>query len=485
MTRHHSILLFISLLFSCHFATAQQAFFSEAKKISTKSPQFRILGKNNEGIILHEYGKTENVIEAYTNSMKLKWRKTINVRQLNSAIKKIIIYPDTTNIIYTAPEKEQWKIYAQSMDAKFSTGYRFLILDSVSNKVNLETTLRVIHSKNRSRIVAFYPVPDQNSIYFVMLDKSLDVLLQKQIDFPLKDDGDYSLNDVLVDDEGNILVALYDNARTKKTENSSGRNIVFLIKPEDAAPLQLDMNFAKIGFGKTKFDIDNVNKQIVAAGFFTDENNKQAKGYFFKAYSIEQQTLTKNYNVNFSSTLYAELTGKEGGQNLDGLSTFEITDLVLLYDGGVLILAESRYNNVENIQTPSFVPAAGPSYRSVTINNYNDIMAVCISPEGKETWTKVLRKKQVSEEDDGFFSSYALHIRGGELNFIYNEDVYQSTNVANYNVTSDGAVKRTTIFNSYDKNVLMVPRLGKQVSSNETIIPSFKKNNLRLVKLTY
>jgi hypothetical protein len=475
----------IFLLCISYSAFSQKAFFSEPKKISSKSPQFRILGKNNEGIILHEYGKTENVIEAYTNSMKLKWRKTINVRQASAIIKKIVVYPDTTNIIYTAPEKENWKIYAQGMDAKFSSGYKFMVLDSVSNKINLDELLKVIHSKNRSKIVAFYPIPDQNSIYFIMLDKNLEVLFHKQVDFTLRPDGDYSLNDVLVDDEGNILVALIDNAKSKKSDSGNDRNRVFLIKPEDGLAVSLDFNFSKAGFGKTKFEIDNVNKQVVAAGFFTDENYKQAKGYFFKAYSLEQQTLTKNYNNNFGSNIYSELAGKESGQNLEGLSTFEITDLVLLYDGGVLVLAESRYNNVENIQTPSFVPAAGPSFRSVTINYYNDIMALCISPEGKETWAKVMRKKQVSEEDDGFFSSYALHIRGGELNFIYNEDIYQSASVINYNVTAEGQVKRASIFNSNDQNVLLVPRLGKQVSSNETIIPSFRKNNLRLVKLTY
>jgi hypothetical protein len=112
-------------------------------------------------------------------------------------------------------------------------------------------------------------------------------------------------------------------------------------------------------------------------------------------------------------------------------------------------------------------------------------MVLCIAPEGTQDWAKVLRKKQVSEDDDGFFSSYALHIRGGELFIIYNEDIYQKANVATYRIDPKGETKRSVAFNSGDEDVLVVPRLGKQVSSNEIIMPSFRKNTLRLVKLTY
>jgi hypothetical protein len=351
-------------------------------------------------------------------------------------------------------------------------------------KENFAESIKVIHSKNRSKILAYYPEPGQNAINFILLEKNLDVVMKQKVDFALPD-GDYSLNDVLVDDEGNILVALLDNAKHRKSDGITDRNRIFIIRKAEMVSTTLDFSFSQPGFGKVKFDIDNINKQIVAGGFFTDEQQRHAKGYFFKAYSIAENKLIKNHYISFSSNLYVEIAGKESGQNLDGLSTFEIIDLVLRYDGGVMMIAESRFNNIESIQTPSFVPAAGPSFRSVTVTYYNDLMVLCVSPTGKEDWVKVLRKKQVSEEDEGFFSSYAMHIRGDEVNLIYNEDIYQSTNVSNYKLDPKGDLKRNTILNSYDQNVLLVPRLGKQVSSNETIIPSFRKNNLRLVKLTF
>jgi hypothetical protein len=98
---------------------------------------------------------------------------------------------------------------------------------------------------------------------------------------------------------------------------------------------------------------------------------------------------------------------------------------------------------------------------------------------------RLLRKKQISEDDSGYFSSYAMHIRGGELNFIYNEELYQKTNVGGYKVDPKGELLRSVAFNSGDQDLMVAPRSAKQISSNEIIIPGFRKNNLRLVKLTY
>ncbi len=464
---------------------AQQVTYSEVKKISSKTPQFKILGKNNEGIILHEYGKYDNYIEAYATNMKLKWRKNLNIKQANAQIKKILIFPDQTNIIYVAPAKESWNIYAQSMDARFTTGLKFMRLDSVYyGKDNLADNLKVVHSNNRDKMVAFYPVPGKNSMNFIVLNKNLELLMRKQVDFPLPQ-GDYGLNDVIVDDEGNIFVILADNSKLKRDDTNYDRLKVFALPNSTYSPQALNLQLTRNFFGKVKFYIDNVNKQLTASGFYADENLKQAKGYFYKAFDTETFELKRNYQNEFSSEVYKQIVGKETSQNLEGLSTFEVTDVVLRFDGGIILIAESKFTNVENMQVPSFVPAAGPAFRSVTVNYYNDIMVISLTPNGEQEWLKVLRKKQISEDDDGYFSSYALHIRGGELNFVYNEEVYTKSNVAGYKIDPKGEVGRTVAFNAADEDILVVPRSGKQISSNETILPAFKKNSLKLVKLSY
>lgn len=484
MTRY-SILGF--LLFFSTLLFAQNVSYSEYKKISSKTPQFRILGKNNEGVIMQEYSKYENIIEAYSPTMKLKWQKKLNIKQPNAQIKKIIIYPNQSNFIYLAPAANtSWNIFAQSMDARFVNGIKFTRLDSVYyGKDDLSESIKVIHSKNKDKIAVAYPVANENALNFIVINKSLEVLLKRRINFALPE-GDYALNEILIDDSSNIYVTLYDNTKIKRDENYSNRIKVFMLnKSLDYAPQLINMNFDRNIFGQVKFDFDNVNKQLVAAGLFTDENKKQSKGYFFKAFNITENVLTKDYNFTFNNEQYLQIAGKETNQSLNGLSTFEITDLILRFDGGVNIIAESRFNNVENMQVPSFVPAAGPTFRTVTVTYCNDIMLLSITPDGKQDWFKVLRKRQVSEDDDGFFSSYALHTRGESLHFIYNDDIQQKANVVSYKAETNGEIKRAVILNASEQEMLCVPRLGKQISSNEIIIPAFRKNTLRLIKLSY
>lgn len=483
--KHYCIIGLLLLLHIVGFA--QKASFSEYKKISSKTPQFKILGKNNEGIILQEYGKYENIIEAYTPAMKIKWQKRINIKQAYAQIKKIILYPNQSNFIYIAPSgNTSWNIFAQSMDARFVNGIRFARIDSVDyGKNDLPESIKIIHSKNKDKIVVTYPIPNENAMFFIVLNKDLETLYRNKVTFNLPD-GDYTLNEIIADDSANIYVTLFDNTKIKRDENYFDRMKIFMLSAKsNYQASRLNMNFDRNIFGQVKFDFDNLNHQLVAAGLFTDTEKKQAKGYFFKAFDIVQNNLVKDYNFNFSSDQYLQIAGKESNQSLNGLSTFEITDLILRYDGGITITAESRFNNVESMQIPSFVPAAGPSFRTVTVTYCNDIMLISLTPDGKQDWFKLIRKKQISEDDDGFFSSYAMHIRGDGVYFIYNENIQEKANVLSYKISDKGELQRGVAINAAEQDMMCVPRLGKQVSSNEIIIPAFRKNTLRLVKLSY
>lgn len=486
MLRHTNFIAFLlSTILSYYSGNAQETTFSELKKISSKSNQYSILGKNNEGVILYEYGKNTNIIEAYSDVMRFKWKKNLNIKQNDAQISKIILYPEETNFIYTAHENGIWRVFAQSMDEKFMRGFKFVQIDSLDyGKENFHDIIKTIHSENKEKILSFYPIQGQNALKFILLNKKLEILTSQIVNFPLPN-GDFALDDVLIDNEGNIFISLVNNSRLKKGEPNLDRYKYFALDASMQMTTEINFQFQKTIYGRPKLLFDNVNHQLIITGFFSDEDIKQAKGYFFKAISAEDNTLVKDYHFAFNPDIYKQITGKESGQNLNGLSTFEITDVIIRFDGGIIFVAESRFKTVENLMLPSFVPAAGPSYRSVTINHYNDILVAAVSPGGQQEWLNLLRKKQVSEDDDGYFSSYALHIRGDQLNFIFNEEIFQKTNVGGYKIEPSGDKHRVTAFKASEQDILVVPRLGKQISSNELVVPAFKKNNLRLIKLFY
>jgi hypothetical protein len=72
-----------------------------------------------------------------------------------------------------------------------------------------------------------------------------------------------------------------------------------------------------------------------------------------------------------------------------------------------------------------------------------------------------------------------------QLRFVYLDDISTSGAVMQYTLKSEGKSERVCLFKQEDKDLLLLPKLGKQVSPAEVIIPSYKNGALQLVKITY
>jgi hypothetical protein len=116
---------------------------------------------------------------------------------------------------------------------------------------------------------------------------------------------------------------------------------------------------------------------------------------------------------------------------------------------------------------------------------FNDIIAFSENPDGKMEWSSVMRKKQASEDDNGTYSSFLIMNEKEKLRFIYLDDISASGTLNEYVLSSMGKYTREVLFNQEDKDIMLLPKLGKQVSPSEVVIPSYKNNALRLVKISF
>jgi hypothetical protein len=106
-------------------------------------------------------------------------------------------------------------------------------------------------------------------------------------------------------------------------------------------------------------------------------------------------------------------------------------------------------------------------------------------PDGSVDWTNVLRKKQISEDDEGFFSSYSIQTMDGQLRIVYNEEIFYKTNVNEYIVNAEGKANRNFLFNAGTKDLMLAPGIAKQISGRELLIPSFRNRSIKFVKITF
>ena len=96
-----------------------------------------------------------------------------------------------------------------------------------------------------------------------------------------------------------------------------------------------------------------------------------------------------------------------------------------------------------------------------------------------------LCQKQVSEEDNGFNSSFAFLNEKDKVHLLYLDDVSISGSANEYKLSSKGNAERVVLFSQEDKDILLIPRLSKQVAPNELVIPSVKSGVFRLVRVQY
>lgn len=488
MLRIQAYGLFVLMLLLCRLPglQAQTITMSDEQKISSKTPNLRILGQNDQGIIIYKFGKGVDIIEAYDNKLNLAWTQNLSIKQENSAITNIILYPTFSVAYFIAHERDFSVLYAQILNSRFKSGGKFIVADTImGNRYDIESKMRQIHSQNKKQLLTYYPVYSATGLEYIQLaglTDELDLLYRRKITFP--DNDNYKLKDVEVTNKGQVLFLFEDpNRANRRSEEKEFK--LFAMNAETGQLTELEVLPGRQIYANTKLTVDNVNGAITLSGFTTDEDRKEAKGYFFKSYNDSTLQLIQETIQPFSSAMLYEIVGKDTTRKISGLYSFQVNDLILRQDGGAIIIAESQYNNTQSDDVVNFVPAAGPNFRTVNVFYYNDILVFSLKPGGDLDWFKVLRKKQVSEDDDGFFSSYSLITLKRQLRFIYNEEIYYKTNVNEFIVNAGGDLNRGYLFNAGMRDIMMAPALGKQISGNEILIPSFRNRMIKFIKISY
>jgi hypothetical protein len=158
-------------------------------------------------------------------------------------------------------------------------------------------------------------------------------------------------------------------------------------------------------------------------------------------------------------------------------------------DGGFIYVTEAEHHDYQLV---SNIPGATPGYpyygeytNYYDENYYYDMIAVSIRPDGSIDWRINMPKIQETDNDRGRHSSFMFYGTNNVIKLLFVDDIYGNGNLTEFNFNPNGQKNKNVILNSYRDDLLLVPEKGKQLSGTELILPSEKKNRLRLVKITY
>jgi hypothetical protein len=98
-------------------ASAQIIDFSNPTKLPNKTGKFKIIGRNNDGIIVRLFG-AEDVIEIYGDDLRLVTSKTIQFKNQSGLIQHIMLNRTGAVIFYLQQEKKYSLLFAQPVNSK-------------------------------------------------------------------------------------------------------------------------------------------------------------------------------------------------------------------------------------------------------------------------------------------------------------------------------------------------------------------------------
>jgi hypothetical protein len=471
------------LLFCSLFALAQTAELSNGYRLPNRTTKFRIIGKNNDGIVVRLYG-AEDVIDVFDESLRMVTARTLDFKSETGTLQYIMLNKTGAVVFYLSQDKKYSVLLAQPVNSKFVEIGKPIVIDTIIDRKDLvAANLRFRSSFDQANLFIYYPYfsgGNIESIKFICVDRSLHALYNKTIPLNRKE-KEIEESRSFIDNNGNGFFILRPESKGEPAKydvfriSNSGDFALYSIVTQKAI------------FGEPWFEIDNKNGNLVMCAFYNDNSQGEdvANGFTYSSFDPANGTPLKTAYTPFSKEFITELTGRADNSDKGKLYTFTIRRVILRNDGGALILAESYIK--ENHEVPvsvGFQPGFN-NYRSSTIYEYNDIIAFSVNPDAGLGWHAVMRKKQASEDDNGVYSSFLLMNEKDKLRFLYLDDISTSGILNQYILTSEGKSERSVILNQEDKEVMLLPKLGRQVSPNEVVMPSYLNGTFKLLKITY
>ncbi|MCB0568550.1 MAG: hypothetical protein KDC66_02250 [Phaeodactylibacter sp.] len=286
---------------------------------------------------------------------------------------------------------------------------------------------------------------------------------------------------VIVDNEGNMTMILeQDNYRSKRDAHLF-EAYTFYGQSRELLKYDLPMN-GRLTYD-VKFTFDNVNGLLVGGGLYSDKNLGRADGFFYLSvdpYSPEHYRLAFS---EFDEDFVASVMGKEADR-AKGVSEVEVTDIVLRMDGGILLVNERNrtFERRTANMSRTFYDVNG---RFAVDYYYDEVFVISIHPNGEAHWKTVLHKKQYSQDDSGMYSSYFLFRTPTSLRFLFNDEIKYENTVSEYVLKGNGDYERNSLMSTENLKLRLRFRDALQVSNSELIVPSERRNRLRLVKLEF
>lgn len=440
---------------------------------------YEIIGKLKGKYLLYRDKSTEFQIQAFDENLRQVWEKEIELDKRRPEVLGVVPDVDGFSIIYNYKQRTSTLLKIHKFDPAANLQDSLTIKDFGTQLYTPD--MELIYSEDRTKALVYY-TEQQNKMTALVFDVN-DLELLWENDFTFQDiNFSRDFSQIMVDNQGDLFV-IFDKDNTKSKQENHLFNIHhYAGKSEQTLFYNISMkNYLTYD---VFFNYDNLNHRLVAGGLYSDKNRGRAEGLFYLNISpddIENHLLVFHpFEEQFVNTVM----GKKNKES-KGIFDCDIQEIVLRRDGGILLIGERNkiYERRMSSNSRGYTDRNGNPF--IVDYYYDDLFVVSIHPDGKVHWKNVLHKKQYSQDDDAIYSSYFLLKTPKSLRLIFNDEISYENTVSEYVINGSGNLNRNSLLSTEDQELRLRFRDALQTSSNEIIVPSERRNRLKLVKVRY
>jgi hypothetical protein len=488
------------------FMNAQHIVYSEPEQDDNHKTDFEIIGRVAGNILVFKNNRTENAISIYNTDMKLIQRVMLPFLPEKYVNVDFVQYPDFFYLLCEYQKKNIVHLTAFKMDGQGQKTGEPVELDTTQvNGSNNGKIYTNVVSEDKQHIIAL-KINTKNPKNFTfttfLYDKNLELQDRHRISMQVQDHADIFTNFEL-DNEGQLVF-------TRSARMGNGEyltHVAFVTKgPQSDTFAVRDIGAGERILDDVKLKVDNYNKRYLLSAFYYKQRKGNIEGLYTMIWDKVSDSKYKEAVTVFSDDLRTMAKSSESNVKL-AFNDYFIKKIVVKKDGGYLIISESEFTTTRgsafsrsdymwgpmspiDYYSPYYNPYSPYSpygrYGNGTINRYNaeNIMVLSFDKSSNMEWSNVIPKSQFDDEGSNQISYQTVNT-GGELHFLYNQFEKRTLLLMDQSISADGKITRLPTFHNLDKGYTFMPRIGKQVASNQIVIPCLYKNYLCFAKVDF
>lgn len=473
--------LFVCGLALIGWSLAAQVLTISEEMLMRSDTEYHLLGKLGGKTMLFQDRGNRHYVTAFDRRMRQSWEKEIELRGRANRVIELVEHPRGFYLLYSYRDGGQGHLQLDAYDpaANLRDSVTLQAMGNFMSSPDYELTL----SQDRSKGALIINDGQQKFRCLAIDFDSLSLLYDRE----LRPEDFYFNENYLqteITDQGDALVILEkDNFNSRRKDHFYE---VHHLMAQNNAFTSFNLSLGDSLTYDVFFRYDNRNERLKAGGLYSIRDLVRTKGYFYLSVDPDAPA---TFDLDFHRFPHAMIENLEGRKLKEkqnrGLDQISIRDLVLRRDGGLLIVTE-RNRQLEQRSTINQAQVLNTfGNRALVDFYYDEIIVFNVDPDGSTHWNGILHKKQYSQDDGGAFSSYLMLESPRRLRFLFNDEIRFENTVSEYVLDGRGEFDRNSLFHTRDLQLKLRFRDGVQVAANEVVIPSERRNKLRLVTLTY